>query len=214
MPAQSQGIVTLTINTSSEIERKISSFAALARGWDYGRGGPISQDVLDCAFEWNRFFRKRGFLETDAFPGGDGEVVIAAGCGVHDIEIIIEPDEKISIAYDCGGQHKLYQPNLAPIEATWVVTNLIGQICSASGFFTPINLTSAAKNLSSQHSVTQKTMVASQSLAWSVSTGLELPYANTFPHSGEAPQEPEYPELSGFRLFFGNLNPPYFLATR
>jgi len=209
-----QSIVGLSTNTQSEVERKISSFAALLDGWDYGRGGPISQATLDSAFEWNRFFRQRGFLQTDAFPGGDREVVITAGFGDHDIELIVEPDGKISVAYDRAGQHELYRANLAPIEATWVVTNLMGQICSASGFFIPINSTNAAKNLSNQLSVIQSQMGDYRLSAWNVFNNLKPLSASTWANSGVELQEPEYPESLAFPPFFGSLNRPYSLSTR
>jgi hypothetical protein len=212
--ASLQSIVVLSNIPLSEVERKISSFAALPNGWDYGRGGPISQAVLDSAFEWNRFFRQHGFSETDAFPGGDGEVVITAGYGDHDIELIVEPDGKISVAYDRGGKHQLYRADLASIEATWVVTNLMGQIWNASGYFIPINSTNVEKNLSSQHSVIQKKMGAYQLLGWNVLTSPDYQYANTLANFGAEPQEPEYLESSEFLPFFGSLNRPYSLSMK
>ena len=67
-------------------EEKIRSFSRLPHGWDYGRGGPIPERTLRAARAWNSFLNQVGLRDTDAFPGGAGEVVVAAGSGDHYIE--------------------------------------------------------------------------------------------------------------------------------
>ncbi len=42
------------------VEQKIASFARLAKGWDYGRGGPIPEKTRTLAMWWNQFLRTQG----------------------------------------------------------------------------------------------------------------------------------------------------------
>lgn len=203
-------VVSITLNTPTETEKKISSFATLHNGWDYGRGGPISQVTLDAAFEWNRFLRAHGFLETDAFPGSDGEVVLAAGYGDHYLEIIIEPDGKISVAYDYQGKQELYRPNMTPPEATGVILQLVGQIWNISAYFTPISSTSALKSSSDPRFAIRSQMGAYLSSKWIVLNNLEHQSAPTSDNTSW-----DFEELWEIRPYSGSLNQPYFLqATR
>jgi hypothetical protein len=60
----------------NETERKIRSFSKLKAGWRLGGGQPFSQAVLDTASEINAHAVQAGFLQTDAFPGKNGEVSV------------------------------------------------------------------------------------------------------------------------------------------
>ena len=203
-------IVSITVNVSMDTERKISSFAALPRGWDYGSGGPIAQSTLETAFEWNSFLRGRGFLETDAFPGGAGEVVIAAGYGDHYLEIIVEPDGKISVAYDRNGKQELYLPNMAYAEAKWTISSIVGQIWSLSGYYIPTSSTNVQKNSLDWPSEIRKKTGASQSWGWNV---LKSPEPQSALTSGDTMSG--FPASSAVLPSFESSNQPYYRrATR
>ncbi len=120
---------------------KINSLALLPDGWDYGSGGPISDSVRISALEWNQFLNWSGFWSTDAFPGGDGEVVLATSFGPHYVEVIVEPDSSVSVAYDRYGKQVLYDLRLRSEKARSVIKSIVEQIWNASILSTQKNST-------------------------------------------------------------------------
>ena len=84
--------------------RKIESFAELRAGWHFGEGGPISRDRISVAKEFHNTLISLGFTTTDAFPGVNGEIMLAAYVGQRCIEIVIEADDTISLVYEESGQ--------------------------------------------------------------------------------------------------------------
>jgi hypothetical protein len=198
-------IVSITVNVLAGTEDKITSFATLAEGWDYGRGGAIAKPTIETAVQWNSFLRLLGFLETDAFPGGDGEVAITAGYGIHHLEIIVEPDLTISIAYDHRGKQKLYLRSLAAPEATWAISRIAGEIWSASDYYTPINMTHEQESSQDLPSGTRRQMGHFQSLEW---TAFNKAARRSAPTSDNSIWE--FPGLWGIHPSSGGLNPAFF----
>jgi hypothetical protein len=135
---------------SDQVNRKIDSFANLAVGWDYGSGGPIPFANRDLAKDWKKFLNEIGIVDIDAFPGGSGgETVLAVGSGDHYIEVIIESDLRVSVAYDFNGKQQLYEPNKSDDEARAIVRNLATGVegWNAFDYFTQINITVNNANL-------------------------------------------------------------------
>jgi hypothetical protein len=197
-------VVSITVNISMDTDNKISSFASLPEGWDYGNGGPIPASTLALAFEWNGYLRSLGFFETGAFPGGDGEVVLATGYGDHYLEVIIEPKSKISVAYDYKGKQKLYLPNMAATEAKWAISNIVGQIWSASDYFIPTNLINVPTSSPDQHSVIRRQTGSYRLLEWNVLNSPARPSALTSANTSW-----ESPESLEIHPFFGSLTRPH-----
>jgi hypothetical protein len=203
-------IVSITINVPMDTENKIDSFATLAEGWDYGHGGPIARPTLETAVEWNAILRSLGFFETNAFPGGDGEVAVTAGYGAHHLEIIIEPDRKISIAYDQEGKQKLYLPSLSAPEAKWAVSRIAGEIWSASDYYTRISMTRVQESSQGLLSETLRQMGRYRSLGSIASSNWEPPSAPTSDNTMS-----DFAGLWEIRPSSGGLNPAFFRrATR
>jgi hypothetical protein len=126
------------VNTLSAqtVASKIESFAALPVGWDYGTGGPIAFPVINSALEWNDFLVQQGPSYTDAFPGSDGEIVLAAGFGDDYIEVIVESDGRtVSVAHDFQRKQMLYRSYESQEEAKQLVRNIVGQRWNASTSF-------------------------------------------------------------------------------
>lgn len=67
-------------------EEKIKSFAGLKKGWHYGEGISISDELLDECLKFHRALNEFGFKETDAFPGLNGEIRIT----IYDSNCYIE----------------------------------------------------------------------------------------------------------------------------
>lgn len=66
------------ISKTSITEKKINSFSKFTNGWSYGRGIQFSEDVIASASRVLKLLHNYGFIETDAFPGEDGEIMITA----------------------------------------------------------------------------------------------------------------------------------------
>lgn len=130
--------------------QKIDSFALLEDGWDYGSGGPMAEKNLDAARGWNTFLSAFPFSYTDAFPSGDGRVTIAAGAGDYYIEIIVESDLTISVAYDFKKKQKFYRLHMSNEGALQSILEMSGELCSASTSSIKRNSTRKKTNLPAQ----------------------------------------------------------------
>ena len=80
-------------------ERKLYSFTQLPAGWHYGRGGPISREVLTQAELCYWQLLMHGVSRTDAFPGVDGEVLVTGY-----IKDVMGRQHYIGIEVGRGGQ--------------------------------------------------------------------------------------------------------------
>lgn len=185
-------------------EEKIRSFANLPNGWDYGQGGPIPQHTRELALAWNRILQTQ-LGETDAFPGGEGEIVIATGDDPHYLELIIEPDNSVSLAYDFQGKQAFYRPNMSAIEAVQAIIELTGQICGVSGYYTQTNTIRNEGNLHGQRFATQRTMGVYPLSGWNVSATEENLHATTSETFIK-----DSLESSESLPFFGSLNPIFY----
>jgi hypothetical protein len=132
------------------VEDKIESFANLPQGWDYGAGGPIPKKTRDAALEWNNLLKFHGFGDTDAFAGGSREIVIALTSGDHYLEVIVEPDDSVSVAYDYQRKQMFYRPKLSDLEAQLAIQEVVRRIWSASGYFTLTSIILGNANLRGQ----------------------------------------------------------------
>jgi hypothetical protein len=186
------------------IETKIQSFANLASGWDYGHGGPISASTVRLAQMWSRVLRNNGFLEIDAFPGGDGEIVVSACHNDHYYEVIIEPDHTISIAYDFKGKQMYYKPNMSELDAKQAILEAVGRIWSAFDYSTQINLILNKINLHGQLLEIQRAMGAYQSLTTNALSSPEHQFAPIFVNTIKT-----FQVLYGNPQFFGSLTQIY-----
>ena len=100
--------------TASQItERKIRGFRELERGWHYGEGVPIEQSTLDNAIVLHQEAVRLGFLETDAFPGLNGEVMFTIYLDDHYLEFILEPNGNVTFYREKSDEEISYQEGLS-----------------------------------------------------------------------------------------------------
>ena len=125
-----------TIDVPMSAAEQIESYAQLEPGWDYGAGSVIQQPTIDAAHVWNRLLTLIG-LETNAAPGADGEIAVAGSRGSYYLEVIVEPDQSTSVAYDVQGAQEFYRLNRPAIEVLGSVLDVAGEIWSASTWYTP-----------------------------------------------------------------------------
>jgi hypothetical protein len=130
-------LVRPSIGAADEDDRttaKIKSFRELEPGWHYHEGGPPSAATVARAIYLHRLMRLLGFAETDAFPGTEGEILLAAYLGDHCVEILVETEGKVSITHEKSEKILAEFDNVTqPIE---VLLKIMGEIWRQSVSFT------------------------------------------------------------------------------
>ena len=80
-------------------KKKIDSFCKLPKGWHYGEGVPASKKRIEKAHKINDFFHSYG-VNTDAFPGIEGEIQVTAYLDEYYWEVTIERDNSIVYVFE------------------------------------------------------------------------------------------------------------------
>lgn len=195
----------------SQLDDKINSFARLPRGWDYGSGGPISDQIIQTAQAWKNLLVAQFVWDIDAFAGGDGEILIAASCGDHYVEVIIEPDNTISMGYDFKGKQIFYRPRVSSWEAFDQISVLWGSIWSAYDYFTQRNTIQRRVDLHDWHLETRPLLAGMghyQSFFATVFDPSSAQSASMLDNTIKTS-----PALLGNPQFFGNSTPRFFLGA-
>jgi hypothetical protein len=86
-------------NTSGT-ERAVLGYAKLKAGWHFGKGEAPVQDTIDLAIKLLRYATQIGLTKSDAFPGVNGEIQLSFYRGETTIELIVEPNQTVSIFYE------------------------------------------------------------------------------------------------------------------
>lgn len=109
----------------SSTAAKIENFENMEDGWYFGMGHPPSRKVVEAALSYLRTVLSYGFSETDAFPGADGEIMVTAYFGDHCIEITVDSDMTLTVAYQAGKKTEFHEPGLSGIEACSELARLV-----------------------------------------------------------------------------------------
>lgn len=88
---------------------KIRSFKTFQEGWSFGEGVKFSDNILNKAVKINETALKSGFQETDAFPGLNGEIMVALYLEQDYWEFTLEPDESLTFVYEQGEETIIYE---------------------------------------------------------------------------------------------------------
>jgi hypothetical protein len=120
---------------------KITSFLNLQPGWHYGDGYPSPIHVVHTALRWSAYLENLGLSDLDAFPGDSGEILLSAISGDHSIDVILEIDSTVSVAYDRRNVQQFYMPHVSEKEAREYVATLTRKIWSLSAGYTAIDST-------------------------------------------------------------------------
>jgi hypothetical protein len=111
---------------------KISGFQNLKNGWHGDEGRAFSEKDLDDALELHAKLASLALpLETDAFPGFDGEVQVCAYCGKVYAEFTLERNSKWTYCLEVGSQERDYLEMLSKSEVFQLVGKL-PEICRSS----------------------------------------------------------------------------------
>ncbi len=94
----------------SETAKKISRFAGIKNGWHFGDGIAPRGDLIKNAMELEDLAQRRGFEETDAFPGPNGELRYCVYPDDQYVEMTLEIDGSVTIVIeDEDGVEKEYK---------------------------------------------------------------------------------------------------------
>lgn len=111
-----------TSDIYSMAEEKIRRFENLSPGWNAGSGLSIERRILDKGIELNKEMSLNGYLETDAFPGPDGSVMLTLYNKGDYLEFTIDPDETITFVHESNEQEVEYKEGLTLIVAKEKIT--------------------------------------------------------------------------------------------
>ena len=100
-----------------DTQEKIRGFSLLPTDWHYGSGQPASQTAVAIALLFESFIKLAGFPDTDAFPGIDGELMVAGYNGTNHVQVTIEPDETFRVAHELDGSEVFYKEGLSADDA-------------------------------------------------------------------------------------------------
>ncbi|HEX3864614.1 MAG TPA: hypothetical protein VHY35_23255 [Stellaceae bacterium] len=107
---------------------KIRSFSDLVQGWHYGTGSAPSSEVIEESLRIHSAIISLGFGETDAFPGIDGEVLIAAYFDLHYIDVLIEENGLITLTYEFDDAVVSSESDLTEVECRKELSKVAGKI--------------------------------------------------------------------------------------
>ena len=167
-----EGASTLSFQTNisalQTTKRKIREFKELAQGWHFGEGVPIEQSILDAGIALNREAIRLGFLETDAFPGINGEVMLTIYSDDHYLEFTLETDSNVTFYREKDDEEVAYQEGLSFQDAQERIRQLRIEKWMESDFLVEGTTTPERVDLPASRSRIQQEMVESQSLTQSV----------------------------------------------
>ena len=92
--------------------RKIISFRDLEKGWNNGEGGPPTESAVKKAVMIVEQ-AMMSMLDTGAFPGTDGEIMVTVYHKEHYQEFIIETDDTVTFVHEINDEEVFYEENLS-----------------------------------------------------------------------------------------------------
>ncbi len=179
MPLPKSDIPYRIFGHNSKTAHSIVEFSRLARGWHYGKGGPVDRQVCIWALQLLAHADKLGFTKTEAFPGVDGEVMVSIYPQDLVLDFTIEPDGSIVFRYERDNDDVFIGENLTLEAAKRILTALGTVLWNSSGLYT---LDTTAMNPAPSrtlHSNAAKAMGGSRLLTKSVPWQQVSPYVVT-----------------------------------
>ena len=163
------------------IASKILAFAELPKGWHYGKGGPITQRVIDTALMWNRFLAAYGVHDVDASPSERGSILLAANIARRYTEIICEEDGTFTVTRDQRPKRPVYRSGLSKKQTRNLILQMMGEPWStfAGSIHTSFCLNSVTSGAMPSRITQAPSHQDSPSWTVSVSVREEQPFAPT-----------------------------------
>ena len=188
----------------SKTEKKLAGFKNLSKGWNYGCGRPIRDNVYRDAEILLRYINELGISKTDAFPGIDGDVCITAYRLVHYLEVTIEIDSTISVSHEINDNEVLSKEGLSLLEARRVLQGVAEEIWGSSDSSIHVTMIESSTGLTTWLLRTPRIAQGFLSSAVSVLIIPEEEFASTFENSIQ--------EYLGSHRYSGNLTRQFYRA--
>lgn len=99
--------------TTNSTKKKILDFKNLEKGWCYGEGELFEDHVIRKSVELHKEAINQGFLETDAFPGTNGEIRITIYLDEDYFEFTLDSNEKLAFVHEKGNEEILSEESLS-----------------------------------------------------------------------------------------------------
>ena len=135
---------------NSTTAAKIRSFGNLPDGWHYGSGSGSPAWVVRAALDLLYQFMMLGFSETNAFIGGEGQIMVTAYRGDHCVEVTVELDNTLSVAHQLQGVDVSFSPEILKSQAYAELARVVGSIdqdkCDTFGLLTSTTLIAGQGN--------------------------------------------------------------------
>ena len=97
------GVILFSSTRETITEKKIKRFSNYDDGWSYGRGLKFTSEVIEQSINTVKMFQLYGFIETNAFPGEGGEIMITAYKNDYCCEIIAYQDDRYDFIIEKDG---------------------------------------------------------------------------------------------------------------
>ena len=166
------------MNSIRSAAEKVVSFTRLPAGWNYGEGRPAENGAVVSALRTLEILHRHGLDAADAFPGADGEVMIAIYRDAHCMEIVFNTDGLIDFTVEAGGTPVVEADGITERELDLRLIGLVGRLWNSSGSSTPGISIRRAANSQAWRSRTPREG-ASRSFSWSASRRAEFPSVTT-----------------------------------
>lgn len=134
---------------------KLHSFRRLPEGWHLGQSSPIGLEVIGSAEAILDFGHRTGFSHSDAFPGPDGEVMVAFyNAPDFCVQVSVERRDEFEITFERGDQEVSCETFANLLTATNHIAMLYGEIWQlyAGDSTSRITMTPIAASLSTTRS--------------------------------------------------------------
>lgn len=112
---------------------KIRSFKRLLEGWHYGKGVPPTNAAIEQALKLNSGALSSGFLKTDAFPGIDGEILVAVYYGEWYLEFTLEANMSVTFVAEKNREEVEYVEGLSVEDALNKIAQYREKVWTLSG---------------------------------------------------------------------------------
>lgn len=113
-------------------DSKIWHFLQLEEGWNFGEGVGFSQDVVAKARYLNSLLGLNGFVETDAFPGLNGEIRVTAYWKTDYFEFTLESGGVWVFRHERNGEEADCRVAESLTDLFFIVSLLGRKVCSSS----------------------------------------------------------------------------------
>lgn len=117
--------------------RKIETFSRLGEGWSFGDGLRFEDSVINTAKSLVLHARKHGFLESDAFPGMQGDVLIRIYQGLHCLEFTVRNERCIDYVHEVEDAEIESEDDLTLDASTSKIQELRKDLCESFDFSKP-----------------------------------------------------------------------------